>query len=121
MKSLIIIFLSIISYQLIANETANFFLIREVNNNVIVEKVSLNENELKVFKDKSIVSYVMVFPSGSKSGEIVEKEQRIDGIIARYINNNITIIEVNIIPQKTGITIDTIRLKIPIEGDVNQY
>jgi len=85
------VFLSLISLNIIAKKTCNFFLIKEANNDVIIEKVTLTENELKVFKDESILSYVMVFSPGSKSGEIIEKEQRIGGIIASYIDNTINV------------------------------
>lgn len=72
-------------------QTCNFFLIMEENNKVIIKKETLIEAEYRIFKDDKILSYVMVFPPGSKSGEILQKSQRIGGILAMFSNNSIKV------------------------------
>lgn len=76
------------------SQKCNFFLIKEIGNEIAIEKVTLKESELKVFKADNLLSYIMVFPSGSKSGEIIEKSNRINGITALYSNG---IIKVSVI------------------------
>lgn len=92
-----------ISNDIRVNETesqkCNFFLIKDVGNEVVIERVSLTEGELKVFKTEALLSYIMVFPAGSKSGEIIEKSNRINGITALYSNG---IIKISII-RKDGL------------------
>ena len=73
------------------DKTCNFFLIKEENNIVIIEKVKLTEGQVQVFKDENLISYIMVFPPGSKSVEVIQKNQRMTGIIAIYMNDNITV------------------------------
>ena len=73
------------------NKTCNFFLIKESGSEVILEKAQLTENEVKVFTDPRIISYIMVFNPGSKSGELIQQDQQIKGIIARYSNGKIYI------------------------------
>jgi len=67
-------------------KTCNFFLIKEQNNEVVIDKVILQENETKVIKDEGIISYIMVFNPGSKSGEVIKKEDRATAIIATFSN-----------------------------------
>ena len=77
-------------------KTCNFFLIKEENKEVIIEKVELTEGQVQVFKDENLLSFVMIFPAGSKSGELIQKTQRIKGIVARYTKGKIKISILNI-------------------------
>jgi len=62
----------------------NFFLIKEHNGEVFIEKVILNKNEKRVFEDESILSYIMVFNPGSKSGELIQKDNRVHSFEVQY-------------------------------------
>jgi len=72
-----------------SQETCNFFLIKEENNDIAIEKVLLNKDEVRVFRDKNLISYILVFDPGSKSGDLMKKDQRLDGIIARFADGKI--------------------------------
>jgi len=72
-------------------KTCNFFLIKENNGEVFIEKVILNKNEKRVFKDKSILSYIMVFNPGSKSGELIQKDNRVQAFEVHYDDDGISV------------------------------
>ncbi len=73
------------------NKMCNFFLIKEVRNEVHIEKVTLTEGQVQVFNDESLLSYVMVFSPGSKSGELIQQSQRVNGIVTQFSNSTIKV------------------------------
>lgn len=73
------------------DRSCNFFLVKESGDGVVVEKATLSQNELKVFRGGGILSYIAVFPPGSKSGNLITSDQRIDGLIARYAGDKIEV------------------------------
>jgi len=69
----------------------NFFLIKETTEGVFIEKVKLFDSEMKVFEDKTLISYVMVFNPGSKSGEFIKAGEKLRSISAGLYNGEIRI------------------------------
>jgi len=94
--------------------TCNFFLIKEQNTEVTIQKEILRKGETRLFAGESLLSYVMVFSPGSKSGEIIQKVNRIKGISATYTGDRIQIQVIlpngaqkpmpDIIPKEAAIT-----------------
>lgn len=72
-------------------ETCNFFIIKEIENDVIVEKTKLKEGEFQVIKDEGYLNYVPVFSPGSKSGDLITLSQRQQGIIVGLMNGKIIV------------------------------
>lgn len=95
MKTIIILTLMLIKGIIGINaheqKTCNFFLIKETLEGVVIEKVILKENEIVTFDDASILSYVMVFEPGSKSGEFIKADDKIFKIKAGLSNGEIII------------------------------
>jgi len=74
-----------------AVKTSNLFLVKESGEDVVVEKAAININEMKVFRGEGLLSYIAVFAPGSKSGNLITRDQRIAGLIARYVEGKIII------------------------------
>ena len=99
MKTIIILTLLLIKGIIGINgqelKTCNFFLIKETPDGVVIEKVMLKENEIVIFDDESILSYVMVFDPGSKSGEFIKADDKINKIKAGLFQGEIIIKVIN--------------------------
>jgi len=94
MKALVtisVIIMLISGYFNLGVNDCNFFLIRETSEGVVIEKVKLYEDEITVFNDPSIISYVMVFNPGSKSGELVMAGDKLKSISAGLYGSEIKI------------------------------
>ena len=95
MKNLSIIFYLLLTINVTAmadeDKSCNFFLIKEHNDEVVIEKIIIKDNEMKVIKDEGIISCVMAFDPGSKSGALVERDNRVTAYIAHYANDKLNI------------------------------
>lgn len=65
-------------------DKSNFFLIRKAGDQVILEKQTINKGHSIEFNDESILSYIMVFDPGSKSGELIQPENGQKSIVVRF-------------------------------------
>jgi len=63
--------------------STHLFLIKNVGNQIVLEKETIFYGQSNVFTGESILSYVMVFDAGSKSGEIIQSDNNLEAIIAK--------------------------------------
>ena len=72
-------------------ESSNIFLVKQIGDEVSIDKIELKNNEFKLIQDENLITYIPVFAAGSKSGDLVDVDHRISGLVAGLVNGNIIV------------------------------